>query len=145
MMVEGEDGITHINVYSKAKTSIGKWLSNFAYSPVNIDGQSFMSLEGYWYYLCTGDISMKNYFGYKAKEEGRKREKIRKINEALFKKALDIKLKTYLDKAKELAETDLPLTHYYDYGGKRVEAGYSFIIEHLELRRQQLKEYFKSQ
>jgi len=142
-MIDGEDGVTHINVYSKAKTEIGRWLSNFAYSPFNIDGHTFLGVEGYWYYLTTGDISLKNHYGYKAKEEGRKREKTAEIDEDKIRQALDIKLKTYPDKMREFAETSLPLTHYYEYGGKRVDAEYFWIIEHLELRRKQLKDYYK--
>jgi len=30
-MIEGIDGETHINIYSKGKTEIGRWLSNFSY------------------------------------------------------------------------------------------------------------------
>ena len=36
-----------------------------------------------------------------------------------IKHATDIKLKTYLDKAKELSNIDLPLCHYYEYGGSQ--------------------------
>ena len=40
------------------------------------------------------------------------------INSNIFKdkikKAIDIKLKTYLDKAREFSKTDLPLCHYYE-------------------------------
>ena len=45
------DGITHINVYSKGKTTLGRWLTNFAHTPIDtIDGH-FESIEGYWYWL----------------------------------------------------------------------------------------------
>lgn len=30
--MEDIDGIHHINIYSKGKTEVGKWLSNFSYS-----------------------------------------------------------------------------------------------------------------
>ena len=50
MIIEGIDGMTHINVYSKGKTEIGRWLSNFAYSPIDLGNEGyFSSIEGYWY------------------------------------------------------------------------------------------------
>src|ERR1041384_4927148 len=47
-----DDGLTHLNVYSKAKTLLGRLLSNFANTPVDlgVDG-CFKSIEGYWYWL----------------------------------------------------------------------------------------------
>lgn len=47
-----EDGVTHINVYSKGRTELGKKLSNFYCFPINmgLDG-TFYSIEAYWYYL----------------------------------------------------------------------------------------------
>ena len=41
----------------------------------------------------------------------------------------------------ELINSNLPLTHYYVYGDKQVNAGYEWIVEHIELRRKQLKEW----
>lgn len=50
-----EDGITHINVGSQAKTELGKMLSNPYRSKFTLkeDGE-FYSIEAYWYYLLTG-------------------------------------------------------------------------------------------
>ena len=150
MIIRGEDGVTHINVYSKAKTDIGMWLSNFAYSPVELpDHGHFDSLEGYWYWLHCGDDRLRTLSGFAAKQVGR--EVMLSINnppddfEDRFKVALDIKLKTYLDRAKEICEINLPMCHYYEYEGKRKDAGYEWIIEHLEMRREMLREYFKGQ
>ena len=44
------DGIDHINIYSKGKTSLGRWLSNFAKSPIETEDGHFDSIEGYWYW-----------------------------------------------------------------------------------------------
>lgn len=46
------DGVTHINIYSKGKTQLGRVASNFAYFPFEIpnDGR-FSSVEGYWHWL----------------------------------------------------------------------------------------------
>lgn len=137
-----EDGATHINIYSKGKTEIGKWLSNFTHSPVVIDGVTFNSLEAYWVYLCTDNLAVAPLSGYLAKKFGQDHTRVKEIGQEKIKKAIDIKLKTYLDKAKELSQTILPLEHYYVYGGKVKDAGYKWIIEHIELRRKQLKEYY---
>jgi len=52
MIIEGVDGVTHVNIYSKAKTELGRWLSNFAYAPIRITGHGrFASIEAYWYWL----------------------------------------------------------------------------------------------
>ena len=31
-----KDGIDHINIYSKGKTELGKYLSNFTYAPIKL-------------------------------------------------------------------------------------------------------------
>jgi len=49
------DGIDHINVYSKAKTDLGKFLSNFTYAKIKTQDGIFSSIEGYWYWLLSSD------------------------------------------------------------------------------------------
>ena len=44
-----EDGITHVNVYSRGLTTLGRWLSNFAHCPIETEDGPFASIEGYWY------------------------------------------------------------------------------------------------
>ena len=44
--METIDGVHHINVYSKSKTEIGRWLSNFSYSPIQTKDGDFESIEG---------------------------------------------------------------------------------------------------
>ena len=50
-IIPTEDGITHINIYSKGQTELGKMLSNFAKFPIQTVDGNFMSVEGYWYFL----------------------------------------------------------------------------------------------
>lgn len=41
-----EDGITHINIYSKGKTDLGRMLSNFAKFPIEtVDGRKLHEIE----------------------------------------------------------------------------------------------------
>ena len=45
------DGIDHINVYSKGKTVLGRALSNFSYSRIRIPFLgTFLSVEAFWYW-----------------------------------------------------------------------------------------------
>jgi hypothetical protein len=146
MIIEGEEGVTHINVYSKSKTELGKWLSNFTYAPIELDEGKFDSIEGYWYWLRCFDNRLKTMSGFAAKQLGKQLQG--EFNhtpenfEEKIKKSIDVKLKTYLDKSKKLCESNLPLCHYYEYGGKRVDAGSNWIIKHIEFRRSMLREYF---
>lgn len=148
MIIEGKDGETHINIYSKGLTELGRWLTNFSHTPIEIDGILFGSVESYFYYLLTNDVSIAPLYGYQAKSRGKEIIKggEKQIDIELIKKAIDIKLKTYPDKMKELAESSLPLCHYYEYGvgtdKKRIDAGYEWITEHFELRKKQLKQYY---
>lgn len=141
MLIDGEDGITHINVYSKGKTEVGRFLSNFSYSPIIIDNLLFNSIEGYWYYIITDNILMCDKYGQHAKMFGKTLPRINEIDPIKIKSAIDIKLKNYINRLNELLTSNLPLAHYYVYNGKKKDAGseYDWIIEHIEYRRQQLK------
>ncbi len=131
-----EDGITHINVYSKAKTELGRFLSNFAHSPVNTPDGHFESLEGYWYWLKTYDDYLRELYGYKAKEYGKKLPVANQtVNKSKFKKALYQKVKNNSEWLKENPlwnDLSLPLKHYYVYGGEPKEAGGQCVLDILE-------------
>lgn len=144
MVIDGVDGVTHINVFSKGNTELGRWLSNFSYSPIDVEGYGrFNSVEGLWYYLGSLDENLRNLHGYAAKEYGRKAVQVQRLDKEEFKriilKAIDTKLKSDRSKLNMLRESTLPLCHYYEYGGKRIDAGYEWIVEHLEGRRSLLR------
>jgi hypothetical protein len=67
-----EDGIDHINIYSKGKTELGRWLSNFSECAIKhpFDGY-FNSVEAYWYYDITGNEDLRLTSGFEAKQLGR--------------------------------------------------------------------------
>jgi hypothetical protein len=136
-----EDGTTHINIYTKGQTTLGRWLSNLAEIPVEIDGVKFRSMENYWFWLQASDEAKpklvrctpwhaKNYF------KTNPSDRVRHITDEpcleLFKHAMKLKLFQHPAMAKVFAESTLPLTHYYQYGGKPVHAGYEWIVEHWE-------------
>jgi hypothetical protein len=45
------DGLTHINIYSQAKTALGRALSNFNDNWITTLDGDFASIEAYWYWL----------------------------------------------------------------------------------------------
>ena len=115
-----DEGVTHINIYSKSKLELGKLLSNFAKTPFThpVYGE-FASVEAFWYWLSTGKKhdSLKKLYGYKAKVEGKTFERVTIDN---FKEELIFVLQCKLDQnpfiGKLLSEATLPIVHYYYYG-----------------------------
>jgi hypothetical protein len=135
-----EDGQTHINVYSKGKTDLGQWLSNFAYSPFKHPKYgSFDSIEGFWYWLSTGMQydKLRTLHGYLAKAQGKKYAIIEHPNfEQCIKTAIRAKLIANPDRLRQIIDNPLPLTHYYVYGDKAMHAGYEWITDYYqEIRR----------
>lgn len=120
------DGKTHINVYSKAKTILGKMLSNFSSYYIDTPYGRFASLEGYWYWLVTGKQhnELRIAYGFKAKELGRKllNGLPEWDNSPGFRlrivAALLNKIIQHEEIEKEFIKNDLPFDHYYVYGDK---------------------------
>ena len=139
-----DDGKTHINVYSKAKTYLGRLLSNWADTPFECEDGRFRSIEGYWYWLGSKDDRLRDVWGFPAKRLGREVGASDWIDTEEFKgkikRAIRAKINQHKEIRKLLEESTLPLVHYYDYKGKivRVPQG-DWIMEELELIRQELK------
>ncbi len=136
------DGVDHINVYSKGKTDLGRFLSNFANTPFHCSDGSFASIEGYWYWLGTchnNRDDLRVMFGSEAKSYGRflaalPEWKIREPNfQAKIKWAIQEKLWAYPQYLKQLSECKLPLTHYYVILGKvKTAPQHNWVIDYLE-------------
>ncbi len=142
------DGVSHINIYSKGKTSLGRALSNFYYSPITtVDGE-FDSLEGYWYWLsCPDTYPFKDDFrklcGNDAKVRGREVGARDWLGAPHFKlriyNAMLTKLILHDTILQEFLVNELPFRHYYVYKDKVVEpAEGAWIIEMWEFLRSQL-------
>lgn len=121
-----DDGVTHINIYSRGKTNLGRMLSNFA--PIGfthpIHGR-FESVEGFWYWLSLGmkpnhDI-FRRLVGHEAKRVGKEQIEVfgrvdnPSFNEEILE-AIRCKLRQNKDLLKMLTESTLPFEHYYWYG-----------------------------
>lgn len=127
------DGTTHINIYSKGKTELGRRLSNFSYSPIDTVDGKFDSIEGYWYWLGlpfhtavgAGADALRTATGNEAKKLGRS------LGGRDWSDAETFKLKIYaamlnkLLKDRELLSdfisNKLPFRHYYIFAGRIVE------------------------
>lgn len=114
------DGITHINVYSRGMTQLGRDLTNFSKRPIEhpVYGH-FDSLEGYWYWLGTGKRHsvLRRVWGYRAKALGKSFSRVENPTfKSDFIEGLKLKLAQHPDLRDALLATELPLTHYYFYG-----------------------------
>jgi hypothetical protein len=156
------DGIDHINIYSKGKTEIGRLLTNFAHTPFTHPKYGiFQSVEGFWYFLKTGTKhdNLKYLYGYEAKRIGKTYAMERKDLEDKkgipeeFKKeileAIRCKLRQNKHIVKLLVESDLPFSHYYCYGnGKGWKVyyldEYSWIVDEIEKIRKICKDYYRT-
>jgi len=124
------DGVTHINIYSKGKTSLGQSLSNFTWSPITTTDGTFNSIEGYWYWLsCPESYPYRNDFrklvGNEAKTRGRQVGARDWMSASLFKlkiyNAMLTKLVLHDTILQEFLTNSLPFRHYYLFNGKVVE------------------------
>lgn len=114
-----EDGVTHINIYSKGQTALGRLLSNFAHTPFTIPEGTFQSVEGYWYWILTKDERLKDKVGYAAKKLGKS---LLKVEDQVTEDQLRIAYKAKLEQTSGLREmlenNKLPLVHYYVQNGR---------------------------
>lgn len=118
------DGLDHINLYSKGKTPLGRSLSNFALTPfAHPSFGGFYSVEGFWYWLKTGlqHDQLRTLYGYRAKKQGTLYESVSCEHfESIICEAIECKVRTYPSISYQLATTDLPLVHYYRYGDQLI-------------------------
>lgn len=123
-----QDGINHINIYSKGKTELGRFLSNFTQSEINTPEGKFASIEGYWGYLGVKDVpqreQLRSLYGFKAKYTKKCLMELYGGNfdenfEEKIKNAILDKLeknKAFLISQKHLFK--LPFVHYYCFPDK---------------------------
>jgi hypothetical protein len=114
------DGIDHLNIYSKAKTSLGQALSNFAHTPFeHPELGHFESVEGLWYWLTRQDESLRWLDGNEAKKHGKPMPLLMSYDDSEFRRLVGLGLIAKLDSHPEirhaLENTVLPFTHYYVY------------------------------
>lgn len=121
------DGIDHINAYSKARTPLGRKLTNYAHTPFEhpLFGH-FESMEGFWFWLASGKQynRLRKLHGFAAHELGRvclQDLTDTEYADDRFYEHIEIATKAKFRQNIELLEGlvntgDLPIVHYYyDY------------------------------
>jgi len=120
-----EDGITHINIYSKGYTTLGRFLSNFHRSTINTSLGKFQSLEGLIYYMGSFEDKLRTLSGPEAKDAGKVYDRGIRLPEDVFKRIVIAAMKTKLTSDAQmlnmLIDSNLPFTHYYTYGNKVID------------------------
>lgn len=117
-----EDGVTHINIYSKGKTRLGIALTNMAAISFThpVYGE-FATLEGFWWFLATGmkDDAYKTLNGMESRTRGQKAEilHLSDFNER-FTEAIHLRLQQNPRLLAAVKNNKLPYKHYYNYSGK---------------------------
>jgi len=149
-MTPANDGIDHINIYYKGKTSLGKLLSNLAHTPIEIPEDGiFQSVEGYWFWLGTSKRiprreSLRDLYGTDARKTGkilcdRNYMPTEKFHKKIYI-AFAIKVASNKTLHNLLYKSTLPFTHYYVYGNNKIDAGFEWQIECWNKIRQYLKQ-----
>lgn len=121
-----DDGITHINAYSRGKTELGRLLSNFALTPFKIPNYGrFASVEGFWYWLALGQThnELRSLYGYAAKQTGRAiyafltKPPTVNTRDDWFKEQITFAIAAKVLQNQRLkmllAASELPIVHYY--------------------------------
>lgn len=117
-----EDGVRHVNVYTRGATALGRGLSNF--QDCNIEHPyfgHFRTLEGLWYFLKTGqnDEMFRVLSGHDCRRRGKDMPAIHyPLFNKMFKLGMVEKLDKNLTLQRDLVKNELPLVHYYNYHGR---------------------------
>lgn len=146
-----DDGITHVNIYTKGKTNLGKMLSNFHQCDIIIDGIKYRTVEHYWQWakaiyvndLATATSILKMRSAASVKKAGSdlntkhgilsiyvKSEVFRE----LIRKAITLKVHSNASLKKLLTYNIRPFTHYYVYNNTAIEQDthYGWMLNHIE-------------
>jgi len=114
-----DDGIKHLNIYSKAGTELGSALSFFAHRPFEHPQHgSFQSMEAFYHYIATGSHheTLRFLHGFAAKSAGRHFPKVL-MDHGTFQSIICDGLWTQLMQHPQLAlsikNCPLPFAHYY--------------------------------
>lgn len=136
-----EDGFTHINVFSKSKSKLGRALSNFAHTPITLGENYFESVESWWYWSKMNNINNSSLFPHFTPEQiidvktkiGKEAKiyfrELFKGDSSTFNPTKEQLKEAYLQKLAEHREIEimlfankLPLAHYYMMFDKKVNA-----------------------
>lgn len=135
------EGVDHINAYSKSRLLLGRTLSNFAHTPFTlVEDGTFASIEAYWYWLSVPapqNERLRPLYGFEAKRTGRGLRGADWPTTPTFRykvcSALYAKVVQTPTLAEALASSVLPITHYYVVDGRVIEPeGGGWVWEYYE-------------
>lgn len=145
------DGIDHINIYTRGKTRLGRLITNLSDVPVTHPTYGrFRTAEGLWFYLKSGKAheELRAMSGFEVKRYARGLVNVwNKEFQAEFKQGLKQKILDHSELRDLFVESTLPFTHYYVYESKRpdvepkvvVPKDSVWMIEYIEALREELK------
>lgn len=116
------DGVDHINIYSRGKTKLGKLMSNFAHTPFTFQSKTFQSVEGALYHYRTEDDRLITLHGSKAKKLGSSLKQKQIETPAMIKAWIYAKLFANPEIINLLLQNNLPYSHYYVMYGRKIPA-----------------------
>ena len=145
------DGVSHINISSRGRTFLGRFLSHRTLCELNMPEGRFLCVSAYWYHLtCKEDSRLSHVNGWETELLAaqlsplpRKQQLPAAELQAKIKKALDAKIKWSEYWQEEFTESELPFLHYYlDAEGNVVDESrkYRWLLNHLEARRTLLQQ-----
>lgn len=126
-----EEGLTHINSYSKSNLEVGRLLSNFAEIELDSRYGKFSNIEAYWAYLVTGSTGIDEYTSplqariiMATETSDQEMQCSSEEFPILIRDAIRHKLnanKEFLLNDEYFNNIQLPITHYWVYNGKVVD------------------------
>ena len=137
-MINGIDGVDHVNIYSAGKTHLGRMLSNFYVEDIETEDGIFPSVETYFHWLGIKDdlIEEKKIIRGLTKNKAKKYGKEIKTKYGLkevprfndkIKDAILLKGMKHLDMFIPKYD-NLPFEHYYNFYGRIIETKSSNFI-----------------
>lgn len=131
MLNNNDDGVKFINIYSKAKTSLGKQLTNMYHYTFIYDGIQFISVEQAWHFykfskypeLANQILQFKNSFDcLKFARANQQEDASKSVQSPVFRLLMQDVIRTRIDAdidlKNQLRNSWLPFEHYYAYGDK---------------------------
>lgn len=142
-----EDGVSHINIYSRGQTELGRMLSHFYRSPFKHPFYGkFNSMEGFWYYVKAAkpDDQLRRLVGFEAKLYGKELP-----TGPLYDSFYDVIVEANFHKivqnpriAQLMVDSTLPFDHYYLFPPGPIfvrQAGFEWLVKGFEDIRAELK------
>lgn len=132
-LIPENDGVTHINVYSRGKTELGRFLNNLEKTPFTVpEYGKFASVIGYWKWLSTGKIHemFRKLYGFEANRQARDIPLIPMEGfEEEIKKGLRCKIDQHPTMRASLATNKLPLVSYFVYENTDPTVNAEYVIK----------------